>query len=123
MKLPVRRFVGVAVASVAALVATAVPVAAASPSGVGALINRTSCDERGYLAIHNNDGRDTLCFANAGSMPVAIFGVKWVESGNNVVTLQYQKDKNNQKLDTVTIPKWQAWKPGHVHKIISIRIH
>ncbi|MFF3733001.1 beta/gamma crystallin domain-containing protein [Streptomyces sp. NPDC002476] len=123
MKLPVRRFVGVAAASVAAMVATAVPVAAAPSSGVGALINRTACNESGYLAIHNNDGRDTLCFANAGSMPVAIYGVNWVESGNNVVTLQYQKDMNNPRLDTVTIQKWNVWNPGHVHKVISVRIH
>ncbi|MFI9624573.1 beta/gamma crystallin domain-containing protein [Streptomyces sp. NPDC052042] len=90
----------------AALVATTVPVAAASPPpAVGALINRTACNERGYLAIYNNDGRETLCSANAGSMPVAIYGVNWVESGNNVVTLEYQKDMNDPKLDTVNLQK------------------
>ncbi|WP_405743738.1 hypothetical protein OG422_18280 [Streptomyces sp. NBC_01525] len=123
MKLPVRRSVGIAAASVAALVAAAVPATAVSPSNAVASIHRTSCTERAFLTIHNNNGHDMLCYADAGSTAVAIYGVNWVESGNNVVTLQYQKDLNNPKLDSVTLQKRQAWNPGHVHKIISIRIH
>ncbi|WP_030418920.1 beta/gamma crystallin domain-containing protein [Streptomyces sp. SCSIO 75703] len=123
MKLPVRHSVGVAAAALAALVATAVPVGTAAASEAGALIHRTSCTERAFLTIHNNNGRDLLCFANAGFMPVAIYGVNWVESGNNVVTLEYQKDAGNSRIDTVTLQKWTAWNPGHVHRVMSIRIH
>ncbi|MFD7747873.1 beta/gamma crystallin domain-containing protein [Streptomyces sp. NPDC059698] len=123
MKLPMRRSLGVAAVTVAALAATAMPAAAATTSSHGALINRTNCNENGYLEIHNNSGRDTLCFANAGFMPVAIYGVNWVESGNNVVTLQFQRNGSDPRLETVNLQRWSSWNPGHVHQIISIRIH
>ncbi len=79
MKLSVRRSLGVAAVAAAAMLGTAVPATAATTSTNGALINRTDCNENSYLEIHNNSGRDTLCFANAGTMPVAIYGVNWVE--------------------------------------------
>ncbi|WP_318205545.1 beta/gamma crystallin domain-containing protein [Streptomyces sp. SCL15-4] len=128
MKLPVRRSLGIAAVSVAALAATIVPATAATASvttasAIGPSINRTDCNENSYLEIHNNEGRDTLCFANAGSMPVAIYGVNWVESGNNVVTLQYQRELSNPRLETVTLQKWSSWNPGHIHEILSINIH
>ncbi|MFJ8694849.1 beta/gamma crystallin domain-containing protein [Streptomyces roseolilacinus] len=123
MKLSVRRSLGVAAVAAAALAATAVPATAATTSTNGALINRTNCNENGYLEIHNNGGRDTLCFANAGSMPVAIYGVNWVESGNNVVTLQFQRNLSDPRLESITLQKWGSWNPGHIHQIISIRIH
>jgi hypothetical protein len=128
MKLPVRRSLGVAAVAVAALAATAMPAVAATAapttaSAIGPTINRTDCNENSYLEIHNNSGRDTLCFANAGTMPVAIYGVNWVESGNNVVTLQFQRDLSDPRLETVTLQKWASWNPGHIHEIISIRIY
>ncbi|MEU0744428.1 beta/gamma crystallin domain-containing protein [Streptomyces sp. NPDC006134] len=128
MKLSVRRSLGVAAVAAAALAATAVPAAAAAASptaasAYGPLINRTDCNENGYLEIHNNSGRDTLCFANAGTMPVAIYGVNWVESGNNMVTLQFQRSLSDPRLESVTLQKWSSWNPGHIHQIISIRIH
>ncbi|WP_255306331.1 beta/gamma crystallin domain-containing protein [Streptomyces sp. Wb2n-11] len=118
-----RRSIGVAAVAAAALAATAVPATAATASTIGVLINRTACNENGYLEIHNNSGRDTLCFANAGTMPVAIYGVNWVESGNNVVTLQFQRNLSDPRLESITIQRWSSWNPGHIHKIISIRIH
>ncbi|MFE9174245.1 beta/gamma crystallin domain-containing protein [Streptomyces kebangsaanensis] len=123
MKLSVRRSLGVAVVAAAALAATVVPATAATASTNGVLINRTNCNEHGYLEIHNNSGRDTLCFANAGMMPVAIYGVNWVESGNNVVTLQFQRNLSDPRLESITLQKWSSWNPGHIHQIISIRIH
>ncbi|MEU2441622.1 beta/gamma crystallin domain-containing protein [Streptomyces rubradiris] len=128
MKLSVRRSLGVASVAAAALAATIVPAAAAmaSPttaSAIGPTINRTDCNENSYLEIHNNEGRDTLCFANAGTIPVAIYGVNWVESGNNVVTLQFQRNLSDPRLESITLQKWGSWNPGHIHEIISIRIH
>ncbi|KOV90533.1 beta/gamma crystallin domain-containing protein [Streptomyces sp. NRRL B-3648] len=128
MKLSVRHSLGVASVVAAALAATIAPAAAATASPttaatVGPAINRTDCNENGYLEIHNNEGRDTLCFANAGSIPVAIYGVNWVESGNNVVTLQFQRNLSDPRLETVTLQKWSSWNPGHVHEILSIRIY
>ncbi|MFG3013925.1 beta/gamma crystallin domain-containing protein [Streptomyces cinerochromogenes] len=128
MKFSVRRTLGVAAVSAAALAATVVPATAASASpstasAIGPTINRTDCNENSYLEIHNNDGRDTLCFANAGTIPVAIYGVNWVESGNNVVTLQFQRNLSDPRLETVTLQKWSSWNPGHIHEILSIRIH
>ncbi len=128
MRLSVRRSLGVAAVAAAALAATVVPAAAATAapttaSAIGPTINRTDCNENSYLEIHNNEGRDTLCFANAGTMPVAIYGVNWVESGNNVVTLQFQRNLSDPRLETITLQKWSSWNPGHIHEIISIRIH
>ncbi|MFV2118665.1 beta/gamma crystallin domain-containing protein [Streptomyces sp. Act-28] len=123
MKLSVRRSLGVAAVAAAALAATAVPATAATTSTNGVLINRTDCNENSYLEIHNNSGRDTLCFANAGTMPVAIYGVNWVESGNNVVTLQFQRNLSDPRLESITLQRWSSWNPGHIHQIISIRIH
>ncbi|OYP19327.1 hypothetical protein CFC35_36595 [Streptomyces sp. FBKL.4005] len=128
MRLSVRRSLGVAAVAAAALAATVVPAAAATAapttaSAIGPTINRTDCNENSYLEIHNNEGRDTLCFANAGTMPVAIYGVNWVESGNNVVTLQFQRNLSDPRLETITLQKWSSWNPGHIHQIISIRIH
>ncbi|EDY52265.1 conserved hypothetical protein [Streptomyces clavuligerus] len=89
------------------------------------LINRTNCNQNDYFEIHNNNGRDTLCFANAGSMPVAIYGVNWIESGNNVVTFEFQRNLSEPRLETVTLDKWRSWQPGQpsIHRVTWIRIH
>ncbi|MBZ4322720.1 beta/gamma crystallin domain-containing protein [Streptomyces huiliensis] len=119
------RSLGVAAAAVAALAATALPAVAASDAAAAAPINRTNCNQKDYLEIHNNNGRDTLCFANAGETAVAIYGVNWVESGNNTVTFQFQRNESDPRLETVTLNKWSQWNPGqpYLHKIIWIKIH
>ncbi|MFB7919194.1 beta/gamma crystallin domain-containing protein [Streptomyces sp. NPDC056061] len=132
MKLPVRPSLGVAAAAMAVLAATAAsavatPIAAAPAATAPAVsyINRTACNETSYVEIHNNNGKDVLCYANAGQTGVAIYGVNWVESGNNVVTFQFQRSLNNPSLESVTLKKWDTWKAGKnpVHKIVSIKIH
>ncbi|MGY3677031.1 beta/gamma crystallin domain-containing protein [Streptomyces sp. TE33382] len=137
MKLPVLRSLGVAAAAMAVLATTVVPATAASatttpitavPAATAPAvpsINRTDCNETSYVEVHNNDGKDVLCFANAGQTAVAIYGVNWVESGNNVVTFQFQRSLNNPSLENVTLQKWSTWQAGQnpVHKIISIKIH
>ncbi|WP_395298073.1 beta/gamma crystallin domain-containing protein [Kitasatospora hibisci] len=125
MNLSMRRSLGVAVAAAAALVATITPALAATTTAERVAINRTDCNRNDYLEIHNNGGRDTLCFANAGEVPVAIYGANWVESGNNAVTFQFQRNLNDPRLETVTLNKWAQWSPGQasIHKIIWIKIH
>ncbi|GAA2808070.1 beta/gamma crystallin domain-containing protein [Kitasatospora sp. CM 4170] len=125
MSLSMRRSLGVAAAAAAALVATTTPALAATTTAESATINRTDCNRNDYLEIHNNGGRDTLCFANAGEVPVAIYGVNWVESGNNAVTFQFQRNLNDPRLETVTLNKWSQWGPGQasIHKIIWIKIY
>ncbi|MGW6918382.1 beta/gamma crystallin domain-containing protein [Kitasatospora sp. NPDC054939] len=120
-----RRSLGVGAAVAAALIATAAPALAAPTTANGPTINRTNCNQNDYLEIHNNSGRDTLCFANAGEAPVAIYGVNWVESGNNAVTFQFQRNLSDPRLESVTLGKWSHWSPGQpsIHKIIWIRIH
>ncbi|MFD0278997.1 beta/gamma crystallin domain-containing protein [Kitasatospora sp. NPDC127111] len=125
MILSMRRSLGLAAGASAALVATAAPALAAPTTADSPAINRTDCNRNDYLEIHNNGGRDTLCFANAGEVPVAIYGVNWVESGNNAVTFQFQRNLSDPRLETVTLNKWAQWSPGQasIHKIIWIRIH
>ncbi|MFE7130889.1 beta/gamma crystallin domain-containing protein [Streptomyces sp. NPDC057638] len=117
------RSLGVAFATMAALGATAVPAVASAPSdGFSTLINGVPCNQTDFLEIHNNNGQSVLCFANGGWMPVAIYGVNWVESGNNRVKLQFQRHLSNPSLEDVTLAKWSTWNPGHVHKVIRIEI-
>ncbi|WP_346011902.1 beta/gamma crystallin domain-containing protein [Streptomyces sp. SID3343] len=124
MKLPLRRSLGVAAATVAALAALAVPAVAATPTGgPSTLVHGVNCNRTDYLEIHNNNGQSVLCFADRGFVGVAIYGVNWVESGNNVVNIQFQRNLNNPALESVTIQKWQPWNPGHVHKVTRIEIY
>ncbi|MFJ3792688.1 beta/gamma crystallin domain-containing protein [Kitasatospora sp. NPDC090091] len=125
MNLSMRRSLGVAAAAAAALVATTAPALAATTTAESVTINRTDCNRNDYLEIHNNGGRETLCFANAGEVPVAIYGVNWIESGNNAVTFQFQRNLNDPRLETVTLNKWSQWNPGQasIHKIIWIKIY
>nr|WP_272919225.1 beta/gamma crystallin domain-containing protein [Streptomyces sp. SID8352] len=108
----------------AALAAAAVPAVASAPQTDGRtpFINGVPCNQTDFLEIHNNNGQSVLCFANGGAMPVAIYGVNWVESGNNRVRLQFQRNLNNPTLEDVTLAKWTTWNPGHVHKVIRIEI-
>jgi hypothetical protein len=124
MKLSLRRPLGVAAATVVALGAMSAPaVASALTDGPSALINRVNCNRTDYLEIHNNDGRDVLCFANRGFVGVAIYGVNWVESGNNKVTIHYQRTGADPALSSITIEKWRSWNPGHIHKVTRIEIY
>ncbi|WP_018681024.1 beta/gamma crystallin domain-containing protein [Actinokineospora enzanensis] len=65
-----------AAGTIAAL-ATAGIVASA---GTASAINRVSCNESGYTWIVSSD---TTCWANAGTVGVALYGVYAVNSGNN----------------------------------------
>ncbi|MFB6893446.1 beta/gamma crystallin domain-containing protein [Kitasatospora sp. NPDC056327] len=125
MSLPVRRYLGVAAAAAAVLATAAVPATAASASTSRITLNRTDCNQNDYLEIHNNSGRDTLCFANAGEAGVAIYGVNWVESGNNVVKIEFQRNLNDPRLESFTLNKWSQWNPGQpsIHKITWIKIY
>ncbi|MFE7122027.1 beta/gamma crystallin domain-containing protein [Streptomyces sp. NPDC057654] len=124
MNLSARRSIGVAVAAMAALAATAVPAAAAAPSGVvSPNIHRVSCNDNGYLQVRNNGGQSVLCFADAGFTGVAIYGVNWIESGNNRANIQFQRNLNDPKLESHTMGKWQSWNPGgSIHKVTRIEI-
>ncbi|MFI1015779.1 beta/gamma crystallin domain-containing protein [Streptomyces sp. NPDC020965] len=124
MKLSLRRSLGVAAATMAVLAGAAVPAAAsAPPDDFSTLINGVPCNQTDFLEIHNNNGQSVLCFANGGWIPVAIYGVNWVESGNNRVKLQFQRSLSNPTLESVTLAKWSTWNPGHIHKIIRIEIY
>ncbi|MFJ9690545.1 beta/gamma crystallin domain-containing protein [Kitasatospora sp. NPDC101183] len=125
MSLSTRRTLGVAAVAAAALLAAAAPALAAPTTADSLSINRTDCNQRDYLEIHNGDGRETLCFANAGEVPVAIYGVNWVQSGNNTVTFQFQRNLDDPRLESVTLNKWSQWNPGQpsIHKIIWIKIY
>lgn len=93
------------------------------PGGISAL--PTCSDRNDFLKIHNNNGHDSLCFANAGEAGVAIYGVSWVESGNNVVKIEFQRDLNDSRLETHTLDRFSQWNPGQsaIHKITWIKIY
>ncbi|MFI1018860.1 beta/gamma crystallin domain-containing protein [Streptomyces sp. NPDC020965] len=123
MKQSLRRTLGITAATMAVLATAAVPAVASAPTDdFSTLISGVPCNQTDFLEIHNNNGQSVLCFANGGSMAVAIYGVNWVESGNNRVKLQFQRSLSNPVLENVTLGKWGSWNPGHVHKVIRIEI-
>lgn len=123
MKLPLCRSLGVAATVMAALASTTVPAFASAPvGGYSAPIHRVNCDRTDYLEVHNNSGMSVLCFADRGAVAVAIYGVNWIESGNNKAEIQFQRSLNNPAIESVTIEKWNSWNPGHIHKVNRIEI-
>ncbi|MFD7666841.1 beta/gamma crystallin domain-containing protein [Streptomyces sp. NPDC059788] len=106
-----------------AVVAATASAAASTPTDSSLRTHRVNCDRNDYLELHGNDGRDILCFADRGFIGVAIYGINWVESGNNKVNIQFQRDVNNPNLESVTLEKWRSWNPGHIHKVTRIEIY
>lgn len=95
----------VAVTFAAALVAGSAVAAVAAPSG--AFVNRTDCDGRSdFLQLWKQPSGEELCFANAGDLPVAVYDVSYLNSGNNAgyvrvdrggsaVQVNFLKDQRN----------------------------
>ncbi|MEU7471307.1 beta/gamma crystallin domain-containing protein [Streptomyces sp. NPDC044984] len=110
-------------ASVAAVAAAAFTVLPASPAHA---INKTVCG--GWLPnpelthVVNANAQDHHCFANAGSLDVAIYDIDVVSSGNNKVTITYQQKLGGAGED-ITLEKWQRRDFNSAHKISRIRIH
>lgn len=72
--------------------------------------------------IVNNDGFDLHCFANAGTLQVAVYDIDYVWSGNNKVTIGYQQKLGGAK-QWVTLAKNTHRDFDSAHKIFEIRIH
>lgn len=82
MKNPLKR-IGITVAATAAL-SVVIPMSSA------AAVDRTDCGNRTDLVkIYNYNRTGTLCFANAGSQSVEIYGVDEVDAGNNEVDVTF----------------------------------
>ncbi len=125
MRPPIRRralqLAGVAVASLATTVATALPAHA---------INRVDCDALADFLYFESDGTNP-CFANAGTINVAIYGVGWMDTGNNEVSIKYRTVLGGPQYDSGRLPKFMAFDlgrasgapSGKVHKIEQITIY
>ncbi|MEV6385658.1 beta/gamma crystallin domain-containing protein [Streptomyces sp. NPDC051773] len=115
------RFAGVTGAALAATVATALPAHA---------INRVDCGDRSDFLYFEVDGLNP-CFANAGTIDVAIYGVGWMNTGNNEVSFKYRTVLGGPQWDSGRLPKWYAFHlglasgspSGTVHKIEQITIY
>ncbi|MDX2555897.1 MULTISPECIES: beta/gamma crystallin domain-containing protein [Streptomyces] len=115
------RFAGVTGVALAATVATALPAHA---------INRVDCGERSDFLYFEVDGVNP-CFANAGTIDVAIYGVGWMNTGNNEVSFTYRTVLGGPQWDSGRLPKWYAFDlglasgspSGKVHKIERITIY
>ena len=103
----------VAVMFAAALVAGSAVEAMAAPSS--ALVNRTDCDNRSdFFQLWKQPSGEELCFASAGDLPVAVYNVSYLNSGNNAgyirvdrgssaVQVNFLKDQRNVQVNgTVT---------------------
>ena len=129
MKLSIRRALGAAAATVMA-VATSLTVAA-SPAHA---INTVNCDGRDdFLRVSSIHINGYHCFANAGEMNVAIYGVSGVYTGNNVVRIRFQVEPGGPwdewgigKWSGVTLPQWQQdglFPSQPTHLVGWIKIH
>ncbi|MBE4738202.1 MULTISPECIES: beta/gamma crystallin domain-containing protein [Streptomyces] len=115
------RFAGVTGAALAATVATALPAHA---------INRVDCGDRSDFLYFEVNGLNP-CFANAGTIDVAIYGVGWMNTGNNEVSFKYRTVQGGPQWDSGRLPKWYAFHlglasgspSGTVHKIEQITIY
>ncbi|WP_149829526.1 beta/gamma crystallin domain-containing protein [Streptomyces tailanensis] len=74
------RFAGVTGAALVATLATSLPAHA---------INRVDCASGNDFLYFEVDGVDP-CFANAGTINAAIYGVGWMDTGNNEVSFKYR---------------------------------
>ncbi|MBN0047164.1 hypothetical protein JS756_24260 [Streptomyces actuosus] len=118
------RLTGVTGAALLATVTTALPAHA---------VNRTECGNRtDFFKIESVHG--TLCFANAGEMNVAIYGVNWISTGNNKVEFRFQALEGDARRYRIGAGKWVAYNPvvdsydvsepgNRVHKIEWIKIY
>ncbi|MFD0884658.1 beta/gamma crystallin domain-containing protein, partial [Streptosporangium algeriense] len=79
-----------ALVACAVAAATMVPLAA-TPAYAINRVNDATCNARygEFLSIWNGD---LACFANGGSVSVAIYGVYQIGAGNNKVVIQYIND-------------------------------
>ncbi|TDD02299.1 hypothetical protein E1292_23770 [Nonomuraea deserti] len=90
-------------------------------------INHADCNvshSREVLQIFN--GTDHHCFANAGTMSVAIYGVGLISAGNNKVAIEYTDDVGGP-AKAMLLPKWNIWEGspgsnGNMHMVYRIRI-
>ncbi|UUU23073.1 beta/gamma crystallin domain-containing protein [Streptomyces sp. DSM 40750] len=115
------RLAGVAAAALATTVATALPAHA---------INRVDCASGNDFLYFEVDGVNP-CFANAGTINVAIYGVGWMDTNNNEVSFKYRTVLGGPQYDSGRLPKWYAFDlglasgapSGKVHKIEQITIY
>jgi hypothetical protein len=102
-----------AVTFAATMVAGSAAAAVAAPTS--AAVNRTDCDHRSdFLQLWKQPSGEELCFANAGDLPVAVYDVSYLNSGNNAgyvrvdrgssaVQVNFLKDQRNIAVNgTVT---------------------
>ncbi|WP_328912019.1 MULTISPECIES: beta/gamma crystallin domain-containing protein [unclassified Streptomyces] len=93
----------VAVTFAAAMVAGSAVSAVAAPSS--AFINRTDCNNRSdFFQLWKQPSGEELCFANAGDLPVAVYDVTYLNSGNNA---GYVRVDNNGRAFQVNFLKDQ----------------
>ncbi|MFF5897937.1 beta/gamma crystallin domain-containing protein [Streptomyces argenteolus] len=104
-----------------AVVAAAGAIAVVLPASSASAINRVGCNEMGYLTLHNSGG--SLCFANAGTTSVAVYGVDQIWTGNNKVTFEYVPTLGAPTA-SFTAEKWAygSITGAPIHKITKIRI-
>ncbi|MET8976204.1 beta/gamma crystallin domain-containing protein [Streptomyces sp. NPDC004539] len=116
-----RRLAGVTIAALATTLATALPAHA---------INRVDCGDRSDFLYFEVDGANP-CFANAGTIDVAIYGIGWMSTGNNEVSIKYRTVLGGPLWDSGRLAKWTAFDLGlasgapskKVHKIEQITIY
>ncbi|MEV1001830.1 beta/gamma crystallin domain-containing protein [Nonomuraea sp. NPDC050202] len=115
MKSSLRGTLAAATAALAIMVTTATPAYA---------INGVPCPplERSEFLEIQNDGR--LCFANGGIAQVAIYGVKFISTGNNRVRFSFQRQIGGIVEWGQIDYKWVAYVYNPpLHQITSIQIY
>ncbi len=90
--------------------------------------NPTQPPQGEFMMVWTGAGQSSstvVCWANAGTVEVALYGVGLVRSGNNKVVVTYQKDLNGVYQSRI-MNKWERWdilaEGRPVHKISQITI-
>src|SRR5437763_16180027 len=80
-------------AAVTAIAASAV--VAAAPAQAISRVSATNCAQRNDYFSTSNTGGGRVCFANAGSISVAIYNVIIIQTGNNAGYFDYFRNGVN----------------------------
>jgi hypothetical protein len=91
-------------------------------------INKVPCrTDGGFLWINNGSAEaDNHCFANAGTVNVAVYGVYVIWAGNNNVAITYIDDLGGPEVGML-LGKGQSWHhdgwgQDRIHKITRLQI-
>ncbi|MGP3991884.1 beta/gamma crystallin domain-containing protein [Streptomyces sp. 3N207] len=87
-------------------------------SGSAHAIEETRCGERSdFLEVWSHGKK--LCFANTGTVPVEIYDVTSIQSGDNNIRYWFQFREDDQRIMHRDMEKWDGWAGDRRHHKVT----